>query len=369
MFAENHYIPIVRWRRGEQKALEFLDSQLKSNMTPLIEIPPIPWDFENGIPKKTIDEHLSNIGAQVKVSWNYNGPVFIDAYQVCNEDDEIMSNGQHPLSFIINEMHAQNIVAIPVTGSNRGPNYQNAIKSIIQEYNNGYCLRLEEVDFDDIEQIVNSTKLFFNVKLENVDIILDYKYINPNHTSRMTRLVSGSISAIPELKKWRTLTFCATAFPENLGEIQTGTDGSIPRAEWIIYKKLLKSSLERYPSFGDYIISNPEYSEIDPRFMQMAASIRYTADDEFLIFRGYSIKSKKYNGWGQALDITKRIVSHQKYSGNQYSYGDEYIYNCSIGKESTGNPETWRRVGTNHHLTLAAKELSNLHVVSTVHLS
>lgn len=362
-------MPIIRWRRGEQKALELLDPTLKESMTPLVEIPPIPWDFENEAPKRTIDDHLKNIGIQLKKSWNHNGPVFIDAYQICIEDDEVMSNGQHPLEFIIDEFQNENIQAIPVTGNHRGTNYQAAVRSINQKYRNGYCLRLVDDDLDEINQIIDWTAKFFNEKPENVDLILDYKYINPKYESRMLRLIVGSISAIPDLNKWRTLTFCGTAIPESLGDIQTGTDGNIPRSEWSIYKKILNTHLDRYPSFGDYIISNPEYTEIDPRLMQMSANIRYSVDEEFLIFRGYSVRSKKYNGWGQALGLSQRIVSHSKYLGRSYSFGDEYIYNCSIGKESTGNAETWRRVGTNHHLTLVINELSNLHAASTVHLS
>jgi len=369
MFNENHYVPIVRWKRGEQKALELVDTKLIEKMTPLIEIPPISWDFENEVPKKTIDDHVRNIGDQISKVWGTNGPVFLDAYQVCIEDDEVMENGKHPLEFIIDEIQNEGIIAIPVTGSKRGFNYQNAVKSIIQKYNDGYCLRLEDDDFEDIDNVVDWTTKFFAEEPENIDLVVDYKYINPKYESRMARLVAGSISAIPQLTKWRTLTFSGTAFPENLSEIQTGNDGSIPRTEWIIYKKLLNSSLERYPAFGDYIISNPEYTEIDPRMMQMAANIRYSTDNEFLIFRGYSIRSKRYNGWGQALDLAKRVVAHSKFSGKHFSYGDEYIYNCSIGNESTGNAETWRRVGTNHHLTLVINELSNLHASSTARLS
>jgi hypothetical protein len=128
----------------------------------------------------------------------------------------------------------------------------------------------------------------------------------------------------------------------------------------------MSANLSRLPSFGDYIISNPSYIEVDPRYIQMAAGIRYTVADKFLIFRGYSVRSPKHNGWGQTKGLCQRIIDHPKYLGQNYSYGDGYIYGCAQGTERTGNPETWRKVGTNHHLTLAVKEISNLHAASTI---
>lgn len=367
MFERNHYVPIIRWKRGEQKALEYLEDSLKYTMTPLIEVPPIDWDFQNEEPKKTIDEHLEGIGDTIKKSWNHNGAIFIDAYHVCLEDIELMSNGQHPLEYIISEAHNKGITAIPVTGIKRGRNYQNAVKQLVETYKNGYCLRLEDDDFEDIEQSLNIIGETLDIDYNEVDLIIDYKYIDPKYESRIERLILGTIYEIPLLSSWRTFTICGTAFPKNLSDqISTGTDGDIRRSEWQIYKKIITKNLNRIPAFGDYIITHPEYLEIDPRFMQMAANIRYTTEEDYLILRGHSIRLK---GWGQIVDISKRLVSNDQYSGKDFSYGDHYIYKCSLGDESTGNAETWRRVGTNHHLTLIINQLSNLHEVSTFHLS
>jgi hypothetical protein len=369
MFNQNHYVPVVRWKRGEQKALELLENSLKNFITPLIEIPPIPWDFEKELPKKLIDEHLNGIGMQVKKAWNYESPVFIDAFQVCIEDDESMEGGQHPIEFIVEQINLEGGKAIPVVNNRYGANYHRAVKNVVDRYDMGFCLRIKDDELDDIIEIINWVKKYFNPKLKDIDLFIDCEYIDPKYESRMARLISGSITLIPNLSEWRTFTICGTSFPDNLGEIPTGTDGSFRRSEWHIYKKILDANFERYPSFADYIISNPSYTEIDPRVMQMAANVRYTAEDDFLIFRGYSIRSPKHNGWGQTANITKRIVAHSQYSGKTFSYGDEYIYNCSINKESSGNAETWRRVGTNHHLTLIINELSKIHDEPTAHLS
>ena len=40
------YIPILKWRQGEYLALDRLEDRVKDKVLPLIEIPPIEWDFE-----------------------------------------------------------------------------------------------------------------------------------------------------------------------------------------------------------------------------------------------------------------------------------------------------------------------------------
>jgi len=237
----------------------------------------------------------------------------------------------------------------------------------METYRNGYCLRLLDEDFNDVDKSFYIVRETFGDNFNETDLIMDYQYIDPKHESRMERLILGTFHEIPSLSSWRTFTICGTSFPKNLSEkVSTGSDGYVRRSEWNIYKKIREKELKRIPSFGDYNISHPDYIEIDPRFMQMAANIRYTTDDSFLILRGNSIR---IHGWGQIVDITKRLVGHKDYSGKDFSYGDKYIYDCSTGDETTGNAETWRRVGTNHHLTFVIKQLSNLFAASTVRLS
>ncbi|WP_375090930.1 beta family protein [Peribacillus sp. RS7] len=367
MFNKDHYVPIIRWKRGEQTALIELDQEIKNGMTPLIEIPPIDWDFENECFKKSIDDHLKNFATQIKTSWNNPNKLFIDAFQICIDDDDIMANGSHPLEYIFHLLSEEKIEAIPVTSKNRGTNYQKAINSVLHTYNTGFAIRLTDEEFDDIDSNISWFVDQFDCSPAETDIFIDYKYIDSKSpVGRMAKLVAGSLLSLPHINQWRTLTFAATTFPENLSEFSTGTDGNIPRNEWLIYQRLLKTKLPRYPAFGDYIISNPEYSKIDPRLMRMSANIRYTADDEYLIFRGFSVTSPKYGKWTQTQGLCQRVVGHSKYSGSHYSYGDKYIYDCANGSASTGNAERWRKVGTNHHLTLVRNELSNFHATLAV---
>ncbi|MCD1159201.1 beta family protein [Peribacillus frigoritolerans] len=366
LFKQNQYIPIIRWKRGEQTALKELDPKIKNSITPVIEIPPIDWDFENEMPKKTIDKHLLKVAEQLSVCWNNPNPLFIDASQVCIEDDEVMVTGEHPLEYIFSLLTAANISAVPVASFANGNNYHKATKAVLTKYQTGFGIRLKEQDFDDIDHTLEWFTKNYNINSNDIDLIVDYDYIDPKSAVRTANLILGSLLSIPDINSWRTFSLVTAAMPDNLSKIPTGTDGAFPRSEWTIFKKIYKSTLTRYPAFGDYIISNPEYKQIDPRFIKMAAGIRYTTPEEYLIFRGYSVTSPKHGKWKQTQGLCQRIVSHPLYYGRNYSYGDQYIDYCVSGSVSTGRAETWRTVGTNHHLTLVVKELSNFHASSIV---
>ena len=359
MFGENHYVPILKWKRGEQKALEYVSNASKSNITPLIEIVPVPYDFVNEQPAKTIDQHLSSTGEQIANAWGLERPVFIDLYWV--DPNERMNNGDHPLTHVINDAHAHNMNLIPVTGYNRDNAYQQAVKDAHIQDGNGICIRLEDDDFLDIATIINDLQNSLEITPESIDLIIDLKEISHSTLNANVIMITSVINSIPNINRYRTLTLCSSAFPATLSGITSGSIGSIARIEWDLWTLLhLRRALGRIPTFGDYAIANLLYSEINPRIMQMSANIRYTTTNEWLIFRGRSIK---VHGWGQVRNLAHQITSHLNYSGATFSWGDQYIADCAANNGGTGNAETWRRVGTNHHIEFIIKQIANYTVI------
>ncbi|MGN7942668.1 beta family protein [Metabacillus sp. 22489] len=369
MFNHDHYVPILKWKRGERTALEQLDPARKSNMTPLIEVQPVPFNHTTGNFSKTIDDHLSDIGNHIKVAWDQNSPVFVDLYTLYNNEDfedDILSNGQHPVEFVIDEIESNGTPAIPVTGIYRYQPFHDAIKSVSKKYNRGICLRLEEADLSDIPVLIedlNNLLEFLEIEKEMVDIILDYKQILPQQEQEHLKNVILTIVQFPYLQNWRTLTLASTAYPKNLRQIPTNSSGSLPRTEWNVFQSLIGYGLVRLPAFGDYNISHPDFVNLDPRVINMAAGIKYTANNEFLIFRGIGIKN---NGFSQMVQLCQNVINHQLYYGNHFSSGDQYIHDCAHQNVTTGNAEKWVTVGVNHHLTLVSLDLANLHVSSVV---
>ena len=68
MFDHTLYLPILKGRLGEYGALREMSPEVKAKVIPVIEIPPIPWNFADDEPSVTIDRHLSS------KDWVYRHP-------------------------------------------------------------------------------------------------------------------------------------------------------------------------------------------------------------------------------------------------------------------------------------------------------
>ncbi|GAC44337.1 beta family protein [Paenibacillus popilliae] len=356
MFEKKHYVPVLKWKQGEQKALECLSKNIRERLTPLIEIPPIDWDFENELPKKSIDEHLSNFGDTLQRSWQQSHPVFVDLIYLDSSDR--LANNIHPMEFILKQARDKGIGIIPVTGSDRDSAYQSEVVSANKIDRLGACIRIQEHDFDALQQNIDKLLVTLQMNPSVIDLVIDYGYVNPTEKIRTGIFLTGLINSLPYLSEWRNVILCGTSFPKNLSDVSADSVEQLDRTEWTIWNSIAqKGSITRTPIFSDYGISNPEPFEGDPRFIKMSANIRYTANNKFIIFKG---KVTRKFGGAQYHQIASNVVAHPEYSGSTFSNGDNYIYDVANNKDGPGNATNWRKAGTNHHITYVATELSNL---------
>jgi hypothetical protein len=205
----------------------------------------------------------------------------------------------------------------------------------------------------------------FKMRPSQIDLVLDFRAIPRNIDPRIFALaVKSAITATPFIGDWRTFTLIESSFPEQLSsdfgftadEISTAS-----RTEWHIWKYLRTQSAEiaRMPAFGDYGVFHPDPTAFDFIRMQMAAKIRYTSDEHWLIVKGRSTKDK---GFEQYMKLAKMLIDHPEYKGRKFSPGDEYIYtrgNKSPGA-TCGNQTTWIEAGVSHHIAFVLHQLANL---------
>ena len=78
MIDHMHYVPILKGRYGEYGALHAMSADDKETITPVVEIPPIPWDFKNDQPAKTIDQHLLKVDSNLERSWGIDRALYVD---------------------------------------------------------------------------------------------------------------------------------------------------------------------------------------------------------------------------------------------------------------------------------------------------
>jgi hypothetical protein len=359
-FDHKHYVPCLRAKMGEFVALRELTHTVKSSITPILEIPERDWDFENEEYKKTIDEHINRFPGLVADCWGTN-EVFIDAPTISPQDS--MASGAHPMDYIFSQLAAHNVAAIPVTGPYRDPAYQNAVRTIAGRDGRGVCIRIQPEDLQagnlasELQALIEG----FGLSSGEIDLILDLDYINAAPQLHMFQATAISFltnnALVPAA---RTLTLLSAAFPVNLGGFGIGIS-STPRTDWQLWGNIIATpNLPRLPSFGDYAIGNPDTTQIDPRIMRMSASIRYTSNDEWYIFKGYAVNNAAQGGASQYHSLCQNIVGHSSWCGRHFSWGDQFIYDVANHNAGPGNGQSWRQAPTNHHLHFVVEQISNL---------
>jgi hypothetical protein len=356
----DYYVPILKGKDGEYGALKELPFEIKAGLTPLIEIPPIPWDFESETPTRTIDAHLKKVCEKISVSWGSAMAFFLDLLWL--PDSDRMENGKHPLAFLSEGAEAKDLRLIPVTGLRRDRDYQIAAKAATEAHKKGACIRLENEDFEELTELnarLDSLLASLSLDRPQVDIVLDFRDIRPSQTATVGIAVRSILQIIRGIDEWRSVVLAATAFPPSLSVVLPSSTETLPRSEWSVWTSLAqnRSRLPRLPTFGDYGIQHPDPTEeIDPRVMTTSANIRYTTDTDWLIVKGKSIKK---HGPEQSHGLCRTLIARAEYKGPTFSWGDQYIEECAGRSTNPGSPTTWRKVGTNHHLTLVVEQLAN----------
>lgn len=358
MFDYTHYVPILKWRQGEYQALMRTPAAIKKCLTPLIELPPIEWDFEKGKLAKTIDEHVRPFADRVAKKWG-KALVFVDCSLL--DEPRIMRNGTSAISHIFSDLRNHDVHAIPVSRLTENSQTRKANAEIFKTDRRGIALRvtLEEFVAELDDKVSDHLSGLGVEKLSEVDLIVDLGSPNFQPIGDFSDLLISTMGSLYILDFFRTFTIAGSSFPSSMAELSKPIS-IVNRDEWILYKAIVANAPEvlRLPTFGDYAIAHPELPSLDMRLLKPSATIRYTIDDAWRISKGNNVRDY---GFGQYKGICFELSVDSAFQGETLSWGDAYIKKCGAGIESTGNLTTWRGVGTNHHIAKIVSDLASFH--------
>jgi hypothetical protein len=352
---EHHYVPILKGKKGEFDALGRLDSGLKSGITPLVEIITVPWDWTNDVPTKSLEDHLGSTVHQLNVGWGNQFPIWLDTLWL---DPGDAAGGKPPLEYLFDLARGQ-IPALPVGGPGRDANHTSSVAAVHSIDGRGAVLRLDPEDLGDPTALTASVTGWLQavgVTAQEVDLVVDFGAITPALAPTVTLAASTVMPTLPYLEDWRSITLASGGFPVDLISIKTNSVDRVPRCDWTMWTSVSSRHQPRLAAFGDYAISHPELTELDPRVVRPSATIRYTATDYWVIVKGRW--AQKY-GFDQFNACSATLIALAEWSGPTHCEGCVFIAACAAGGP-TGNLTTWRRVGTVHHLTHTAGQLANL---------
>jgi hypothetical protein len=155
----------------------------------------------------------------------------------------------------------------------------------------------------------------------------------------------------------KSVTLGGGAFPINLTGYKQGMH-TIPRIEWQVWSQIQKTKDFPELRYSDYTVTNPEMPPaVDPKQLNPSIAIRYAGSTDWCLFKGGGFKGGKP---GTYAGLCKLLVMNSVYSGTNFSFGDGEYSKKALSKKvpnPNGNPSSWRKEATNHHIALVVSKL------------
>ncbi len=343
MILPTKYVPILKCKAGEFIALNKLSPAVRNELMPIFDLVP-PG-------KKKFGDHIEDCLKYIR-RWNKEKLFYIDGYLV---QDENYSPRIHTLEYLFKELRREGFNVLPVISSVTNNDYNSAIKRILSRDNRGVCIRIFRNTIDKMNNDIDQLLSFLQLPPSLVDLVIDLRDLYSQNTNAVNVHTINILQNISQLNNWRSLVLAGGSFPVDLVELKADQVHPLERVEWNNWKQLIiNNEIDRIPIFSDYGISHPLLSETGIGIPNASASIRYTCEDDFYIYRG---RGTRQRGFKQFNILSEALIGSDEYYGVDHCEGDKYINTNGTLKLKPGSLTTWRWVGTCHHLTVVVNQL------------
>jgi hypothetical protein len=351
------YRPILLTKDGELQAVRELSPDVSVSFAPIFVVHP---PNSTRLPAEHVDAIATKVAGRVPSS-----AVSLDTSSVDEAHDDIAS---HPLIRASEKVQdAMGFALAPVVTRAAGSTQAAAAAEVHRRHGAGVVVRLplhstEEliVAAERLDDLVDD----LDVTPWDVDLVLDAADAADVGADIALELVTAAMEADPDGTRWRSVTLTASSFPRGVRSFPRDEVSRLPRRDWRLWTDVVRRMQDaghlRLPAFGDYGISDPAAPDgSDPRYTSISTALRYSAEEDWLVAKGEVFNDGRGDSSSKVAKVARMIASHAEFKGSDFSAGDRWIADIAAGRTSeTGNATTWRRVGTNHHITLVTRVLA-----------
>lgn len=348
------YFPFLRAKSGELEAIARLNPRTQTRVRPILDIPKYFSD-----PKKSLEEHLSQITRAVADGWGAVLPFYFDLLRY--DPDLRTSDGRSAVEYLFACARQLRLKAIPVAGpeSIRGPgtNYVATVGEIAKRDGLGAAIRMPYEDIanpDSLLAKIDRITSALSLRSTDVDVFLDAEALAalPKLNASESHLfvtIDEALKALTE-REFRNVTIAASSIPEHLTKTDDGAPIAIRRVELEIWKRLVTvGGLKRVPSFSDYAVIFPR--ETDPEGPVIPpARIRLTTAGHQYFFRA---DRSEYR------DLCGQVAASSVFVDLPPSWGGNAVRACGVGYGGEGGPSGWVARDTNLHIEVTVSNLES----------
>lgn len=334
------YVPVLRWKPAERRALYDLKPSTRANVTPLIEVIP------KYVRSRSSLDFAQSFTKELVGHWGQR-PHFVCFGHVhapfSNEHQELIRD-------FAKASVDRGLVVTPVLRPSFGNEREllAAFGPVIEL--NSFAMRVTRDDLVDSRFIglLTLLKQRTAVPLDKVDLILDFRLLDG--PVQMTK----TFALLETLVDWSSITYLAGSFPKDLSELQKNEQHVVSRVEWDSW--LEAHGAQPAARFGDYTIQHPLFEE-PPAYSNFSASIRYTTDRSWVVMRGEGVRNQTGPGFQQYPAQAQLLRIRPEFKGPSFSRGDWYIAEMAEQQRHSGSAQTWLRAGINHHMEFVVHQL------------
>jgi hypothetical protein len=347
------YMPILKWKRGEQAALEKLSMKQWDKVVPLLELSPIGAAPDTAALNAALPGYVNNLADQINKYVPQDRPVVIDARYLSPGYskqldltivvvDRLRKKLTHPILPVVQAGHIGLISGLSATRL-----------GVLESFDE-IVLRLATDEFEAAQIDPSLAALAKVFKRKQIHLLLDQFAIVDKKPTDCFNALKPYLAAAAATT-CASVTIAGGSFPVNLmGRKQGITD--LPRVEWKVWLRIQgEADYEKF-RYGDYTVSNPNPmdEDVDPKKVNPSISLRYASDDFWRLYKGAGFKGAPA---GVLKSLCKLLTTDAIYGNTGYSFGDTKYMEYANGGPTNGIPWTWRRDATNRHIVHTTKQL------------
>jgi hypothetical protein len=319
------YVPVLKCKQGELKAIA---SAHADRLLPLVEM-----------------TDCDRAGA-LAAAWPHVGHAIL-AHPL-NADGAEDADWAITLAQVFDELRLHGIEAVPVVTIDEGPATLAAVAAAAATDGRGVAVRLDAEDIAlesaaALQADVDALLASLGLAPDSVDLVVDCGLVRDSIVGRVTT-AEAALRVVPYLMYWRNLVTTFSAFPDLPGDVAAkGAVTPLPRDDASAYATLVGRAPGRTPTYGDYAVGVPTYSDVA---WTPIPSIKYTVDAAWLMFRG----TERANPSPQYRQLAADVCASADYRGAGFSPGDAYYSAVATGSVGPGNATKYVEANTAHHL-------------------
>ncbi len=328
------YMPVLKWKAGEQAALKALDQATRDRMIPLIEL----RSYSTAIT-------ASLCAGKLKECWDTR------ALFDCAGPDGILTHWRlTTFDDMVAFANAKSVKVIPVVNPDDAVFQQPARSSKIAKCPLGIALRLRVKDVTTIGNLALAAKLAQAAAKWRISHVVVDLGVTPTVTNH-AQLVSELNALVSDAYETHVVS---GAYPNGYQQLAVGLN-LIPRRDWLLWTDLhAKHNLSSSVGYGDFTVVAPDWEDKSGSG-GVPTAYRYADSAQWLIYKGTS------NQGSESFSISQLLVKHPAFRGASCCLTDRTVIARATAGAPTktvrpGGPKDHISEGVLHHLTLVTRE-------------